>query len=170
MLIGVLSDTHVGANAKGIALTERLVATVLAPAEIILHAGDIVDPDLLDHFAGKTVYAVRGNLDPADSRLPMLRQLQFGEWHFGLIHGWGVAEGLEQRALRAFAGANLDCLVFGHSHFPTCLRKDGILYFNPGSPSDRRRAPWHTVGLLSLGATVNGTIIDIESGRIVMSA
>lgn len=170
MLVGVLSDTHITATTKGLALIERLAATVFAEARIILHAGDIVDPEVLAPFSGKSVYAVRGNLDPAAPELPPQRQLTLGEAQIGLIHGWGSADGLEQRVLRAFAGPPLDCLVFGHSHYPTCYRKDGILFFNPGSPTDRRRAPWHTVGLLTLGATVNGTIIDIERGAIVLSA
>lgn len=159
--IGVLSDTHIASMQHGGSQICALVDGYFADVSMILHAGDIIDPDLLLHFAPREVHAVRGNLDPAESGLPQKRVLEVGGFRIGLIHGWGDPGNLIPRVLAEFADASLDCLVFGHSHQPLCQRHGNILLFNPGSPTDRRSAPFHSIGLLELDKTIRGRIIRI---------
>jgi len=160
--IGVLSDTHLQGLATGGAVLEGLVARYFRDAEVILHAGDLVDPDVLLGLSDRTIYQVRGNLDPPRRSLPQRRILELGGFRIGLMHGWGPADGVADKVMEAFRGEGLDCLVFGHSHLPCCERREGMLLFNPGSPTDRRQAPWHSVGLLELGTTIEGRIINID--------
>lgn len=160
ILVGILSDTHTLIHERGAAYLAELGKRYFADAEVILHAGDLVDPEILTLFAPKPVYAVRGNLDPPG--LPFKRVLELGGKRIGLIHGWGALPDLEERVMREFEGESLDCLVYGHSHFPVCHQVDGLWLFNPGSPIDRRSAPFHSIGLLELDHEIRGTIIPVS--------
>lgn len=159
--IGVLSDTHIASMRHGGAQICALVDEHFADVSMILHAGDIIDPDLLLHFAPREVYAVRGNLDPAVAGLPQKRMIEVGGFRIGLIHGWGDPGTLVSRVMAEFADASLDCLVFGHSHQPLCQRRGNMLLFNPGSPTDRRSAPFHSIGLLEIDNSIRGRIIRV---------
>lgn len=157
--IGVLSDTHLTlGDARLPALLARC-QHYFAGTELILHAGDIVDPQLLSMLP-QPVLAVRGNLDPAE--LPERRIVPVAGKRIGLIHGWGAKYDLEERILRAFSGEEVDCIVYGHSHQPVCHVVGGILLFNPGSPVDRRNAPFPSLGLLSIGDAIVGEIIALD--------
>lgn len=162
MRIGVLSDTHFGTLRDGLEVLEGLLQGPFAGVELILHAGDLGHTQLLDGFLEVPLLAVRGNTDGADARLPEQRLIELAGFRIGLIHGWGPIAGLENRVRQAFAGTPLDCLIYGHSHSPVCRRHHGLLLFNPGSPTDRRSAPWHSVGLLELGPTLNGRILPLD--------
>lgn len=157
--VGVLSDTHLTLGDPRIATLLQECRQYFAGAELILHAGDIVDPQLL-HLLPQPLVAVRGNLDPME--LPMQRIIPVGGKRIGLIHGWGAKYDLEARVLRAFSGEEVDCIVYGHSHQPACHVVNGILLFNPGSPTDRRNAPFHSLGILSIDADIQGEIIALE--------
>lgn len=157
--IGVLSDTHLTmGDARLPALLAHCQQT-FAGTKLIIHAGDIVDPQLL-RLLPQPVLAVRGNLDPPE--LPIQRIIMLAGKKIGLIHGWGAKYDLEERILQAFAGEEVDCIVYGHSHQPACHIVNGILLFNPGSPTDRRNAPSHTLGLLTIGAEIQGEIIVLD--------
>jgi putative phosphoesterase len=160
--IGVISDTHIKDVRQGNAFLQALAERYFADAEIILHAGDVVNPDILMAFADRTVHLVRGNMDPAVKGVPSRKIIKVGGFRIGLIHGWGAPDTLEERVQREFNDDRLDCLVFGHSHQPLCRRRDGILLFNPGSPTDRRWAPFHSVGILELGEGIEGRIIHLD--------
>jgi len=160
--VGVLSDTHLHGFATGGAVLEEIVARYFRGVEVILHAGDLVDPDVLLGLGDRTIYLVRGNLDPPQRNVPQRRIIEIGGYRIGLIHGWGPPDGVAAKVFDVFRGDRLDCLVFGHSHLPCCERREGVLLFNPGSPTDRRQAPWHSVGLLELGTTLEGRIINID--------
>ncbi|MEJ2477978.1 MAG: metallophosphoesterase family protein [Desulfobacterales bacterium] len=162
MRIGVLADTHLGDSPQNRDFLTRLVADVLAPVDLLLHAGDLVSPELLDLFGDCPVHAVRGNMDPAVPGVPLKKTLRVAGMTLGLIHGWGPPQGLEDRVAAEFDADKLDCLVYGHSHRPACHRRDGILFFNPGSATDRRAMAFHSVGLLEIDTTINGTIIALE--------
>lgn len=162
MRIGVLSDTHIQDISEGIPFLQSLAERYFAGAGIILHAGDIVNPDVLMAFADRTVHVVRGNMDSSAGDLPYRKIIEVGGFRIGLIHGWGAPATLEERVQREFKEERLDCLVFGHSHHPVCHRRDGLLLFNPGSPTDRRWAPFHSVGLLELGTSIEGRIIRLD--------
>ena len=160
--IGVLSDTHIVDLEVGIPFLERLLEKEFLGADLILHAGDVVHPDSLLAFESKLLYAVRGNMDPPVQGIPLKRVIEVGGFRIGLIHGWGPAENLEKRVLQEFVGQPIDCLVYGHSHNPVNRLMQGVLMFNPGSPTDRRGAPFHTVGILEIGDDIQGRILRIE--------
>lgn len=159
--IGVLSDTHICDLARGLPFLQRLAESHFRDAGMILHAGDVVNPDVLLAFSGRPVHVVRGNMDPAVRGVPNRKIVEIHGYRIGLIHGWGAPDTLEERVLETFRGDRLDCLVFGHSHYPACHHREGVLLFNPGSPTDRRRAPFHSVGVLELGKRIEGRIISL---------
>jgi putative phosphoesterase len=160
--VGVLSDTHISDPGTGLNFLENLVEKYFPGVELFLHAGDIVNPDILAAFGEREVYAVRGNMDPPVPGIPLKRVIEIGGFRIGLIHGYGSPQGLEQRIRREFATDSLDCLVYGHTHLPACHFQDGILLFNPGSCTDRRRAPWHSAGLLEIDMGIDGRIIRLD--------
>lgn len=140
----VLADTHIPRRAKG--LPEGLLP-YLEEADLILHAGDLLDPKLLDELAlYAPVRAVKGNVDPPEVDLPETLEFGFGGARVAMIHDSGRREGRRRRLARRFPEARV--IVFGHSHIPFLEDKDGLLLLNPGSPTDKRRQPEHTFALL----------------------
>ncbi len=162
MKVGVLSDTHFADLHEGLAFLRALCAGPLRDAELLLHAGDIVHPDLLYCFDGKPVAAVMGNCDEPSPELPQKRVVEAAGFRIGLVHGWGGPGEIVANVLSAFEGVPLDVLVFGHSHQPLCRRHGGVLLFNPGSATERRGAACHTVGMLDLSDTITGTIVSLD--------
>lgn len=160
--IGVISDTHIADAWFEDPLLESLQEQHFQGVDLVLHAGDIVGSQVLSRFASCPVLAVCGNMDPPSVELPMLRLITAGPFRIGLAHGWGAPKGLEQRLLNEFIDEDIDCLVYGHSHMPTCRRQGERLLFNPGSPTDRRDAPFHSVGILEIGDTIEGRIIQLD--------
>lgn len=119
----------------------------LAEADIILHAGDLMDPALLDILAAyASVKAVRGNLDPPESGLPETLEFELDGVPIAMIHDSGPKKGRHNRMRRRFPEARV--VVFGHSHIPWLEDEDGLLLLNPGSPTDKRRQPDYTFALL----------------------
>ncbi len=147
MRLAIVSDTHLPRGARRLpdACLERLRA-----ADAILHAGDFTAASVLDELEaiGPPVHAVLGNVDePAlAARLPARRVVEAAGARIGMVHDAGAARGRVERLRAAFAGC--DAVVFGHSHIPSHERSaDGrFQIFNPGSPTDRRRQPTHTMG------------------------
>jgi uncharacterized protein len=152
--IAIVSDTHLPKGWRRLpdACVERLRA-----ADAIVHAGDLcaleVVAELQTH--GRLV-AVHGNVDDADVRaaLPQTAALDAGGAHLAVIHDAGPSKGRLERMRRRFPQA--DAVIFGHSHIPLHQRAaDGFQIFNPGSPTERRRAPHHTMGI---ARAVNGKL------------
>jgi putative phosphoesterase len=147
MLLAVISDTHLPRGRR--ALPEACLARLRA-ADLILHAGDVIDGAVLDMLEalGPPLAGVHGNVDvPAVvERLPARRVVEVGGVRIGMVHDAGPAAGRLARQRAAFAGC--DAVVFGHSHIPLHeTSADGAFQlFNPGSPTDRRRQPRHTMG------------------------
>ena len=140
----VIADTHLPRRAR--TLPEGLVPH-LQRADLILHAGDLMDPALLEGLAAYApTRAVRGNLDPPEAGLPETLEFEFGGARVAIIHDSGTKRGRRSRMQRRFPGARV--VVFGHSHIPWLEDQDGLLLLNPGSPTDRRKQPTHTFGLL----------------------
>ncbi len=142
----VLADTHIPRRAKS--LPEGLVPH-LNKADLVLHAGDLMDPALLHELAAfAPVRAVRGNLDPPDADLPETQEFEFGGARIAILHDSGRREGRRKRLGRRFPDAGV--VIFGHSHIPFLEDEDGLLLLNPGSPTDKRRQPRHTFALLCI--------------------
>lgn len=161
--IGVLSDTHLISLADAADLAKFLLDGPFTGVDAVLHAGDMVIPELVDCFYPVPCHAVRGNMDEAVSGIPNKRVIGFEGNRIGMIHGWGPRGGLEKRVMEVFSDKQIDCLVYGHSHYPVCRKIGDLLLFNPGSPVDRRSAPKHTVGLLSVDVKgVRGEIITLD--------
>ena len=134
------------------------MAAHLRGADVILHAGDVCTAAVLDELAAYApVHAVRGNNDGPDVAAwgaPDTLQLDLGGLQVAMIHDSGQATGRPARLRRRFPRAQL--VVFGHSHIPLDRAESGQRIFNPGSPTDRRRQPHGTLGLL-----------DIAGGRLI---
>jgi putative phosphoesterase len=147
--VAVLSDTHAPRFWKA---CPPAVAQLLDQVEVILHAGDVCTPDVLDELSQwAPVHAVRGNndgTDVADWGAPDTLTLELAGLPIAMVHDSGQASGRPARLRRWFPEARL--VVFGHSHIPWNSEQDGQRIFNPGSPTDRRRQPHGTVGLLRI--------------------
>jgi hypothetical protein len=151
MRIGILSDTHLTrADYHDPALAWAM--EMLSGVDAILHAGDVGDLDWLMHvaFPGIPFFAVAGNCDPefGDARMPTQRIEAFGRWRIGLAHGWGAPTGVIDRVATLFGGGEVHAVIFGHTHAPHLEKRDGVVYFNPGSllvPRDGRPS----IGLLT---------------------
>jgi putative phosphoesterase len=140
----VLADTHIPRRAR--ALPEGLVP-YLKKADLVLHAGDLIEASLLDELAlYAPIRAVKGNVDLPEVDLPETLEFDFGGARIAMIHDSGRKEGRRRRLARRFPDARV--VVFGHSHVPFLEDEDGLLLLNPGSPTDRRRQPRHTFALL----------------------
>ncbi len=162
MLIGVLSDTHIVDIEDGYLLAKELLSGPFADVAAIVHAGDHVHPDLGCCFAPLPFYSVSGNMDKVSAERPISRILTFAGKRIGVVHGWGGGHCIEQRVMETFYSADVDVIIFGHSHKPLCQRRGSVLLFNPGSPTDRRSAPFHSVGILEIAAEISGKIIALD--------
>ena len=147
--VAVLADTHAPRRWKS---CPPQVAAHLRGADLILHAGDVCTADVLDELAAYApVRAVRGNNDGPDVAAwgaPETLEVDLGGLRVALIHDSGPATGRPTRMRRRFPGADL--VIFGHSHIPLDHAGNGQRIFNPGSPTDRRRQPQGTLGLLEI--------------------
>ncbi len=157
MQLAIISDTHMPRGARAIppACVERCRA-----ADTILHAGDLIDVAVLGllRSLGPPVHAISGNIDGAAVRalVPARLELELGGARIGMVHIPGPAAGRRERLRSAFP--RCDAVVFGHTHMPEHEEHDGFQIFNPGSPTERRRAPAHTMGL----ATIEGGRVEFE--------
>ncbi len=158
----VLGDTHLTGSTL-----DRMPSEVWAEAEeadVILHAGDVLDPAVLSALGERApVHAVLGNNDRLlRGRLPEVLQVELDGVVVGMIHDSGSRAGRGRRMGRRFPDAGV--VVYGHSHEP-CIEQvpDGPLLVNPGSPTQRRRQPVHTIGRLQLakGAVVVAEIVQV---------
>lgn len=159
VLVGVVSDTHVPSRARGL---PAALLSGLRGAALILHAGDLTVLSVLDELGAiAPVHAVCGNVDAWEvyAVLPRERIVEVAGKRIGLVHGDGPGGSTLARARRAFAGAKVDAVVFGHSHSPYCAREGSLLLFNPGSPTDKRREARPSYGLLRVGERIEGEIV-----------
>ena len=151
MKIVALSDTHAPRRWRS---CPPRVAAHLRGADLILHAGDVCTAGVLDELAAfAPVRAVLGNNDGPDVAAwgaPETVELDLDGLAVAMIHDSGQSAGRIARLRRRFPGAGL--VVFGHSHIPLDQSGDGLRIFNPGSPTDRRRQPHGTIGLLTISA------------------
>ena len=152
MVIAVISDTHMPRGSRRLpdACVERI-----ASAELLLHAGDLMTVEVLRELEaiGPPVAAVHGNMDTVELRrlLPDERVVEAGGARIAMVHDAGTRTGRLDRMRRHF-GDRADAVVFGHSHMPLHERApDGFQIFNPGSPTERRRAPARTMGMAQVG-------------------
>jgi putative phosphoesterase len=159
----VLADTHLRAASR-----RRLPARVvqlLEGADVILHAGDVVDAGVLETLqAMAPTYAVLGNNDHTlTGRLPLVADLELDGVRIAMVHDSGPVAGRAARMRRRFPDAAL--VVFGHSHVPVDIEGlGGQRLFNPGSPTQRRAQPHRTAGIVELadGAICSTEVVVVD--------
>jgi putative phosphoesterase len=151
VLAAVIADTHLPRGTRR--LPDECLQRIRA-AELLIHAGDFSTAAACDEIAaiGPELVAVHGNVDDAAlrARLPAQAVIEREGVRIGLIHDAGPARGRLARLRRAFPEA--DAVIFGHSHIPLRERERDFEIFNPGSPTERRRAPHRAMGLAMIGA------------------
>jgi putative phosphoesterase len=154
MRVLVVADTH--RKAGDDRPLPQPVLDELARADVVLHAGDVTSRALLDRLAGSAaVHAVLGNNDDRTLvDLPDRLALDLDGVRVAMVHDSGASKGRERRMRRWFPDADL--VVFGHSHIPIDAEGEhGQRLFNPGSPTQRRRQPRASFGVL-----------EVEDGRL----
>jgi putative phosphoesterase len=163
MRLAVISDTHMpkGGRALPAGCVRRL-----RRADAILHAGDLSTAAVLQELRalGPPLHAVHGNVDTPDvqNELPVALELSLAGVTIAMVHDAGPTQGRLARMRGRFPAA--DAVIFGHSHQPLLERgTDGLQIFNPGSPTERRRAPSHTMGLAHLdGGGIGFEIVALD--------
>jgi uncharacterized protein len=146
-MIAVISDTHMP---KGRRRLPGECVGKIREAEALIHAGDFSAAAVLADLRElcPVVLGVHGNVDDAELRreLPQSIEVEIGGHTLAAVHDSGPAKGRLARMRASFPAA--DAVVFGHSHLPLHEEEDGFQIFNPGSPTERRRAPRPSMGLL----------------------
>ncbi len=158
MRIGVLADTHL----SGEPVPDYVIAA-LGQVDLILHAGDILEMAIIEQLSRVAdTMAVWGNMDHPDVTgiLPARRFIEVGEFKIGLTHGQGGPSGIVERVASEFR--DVDCIIFGHTHNALVQELNGVLFFNPGSPTDRKFTKRNTLGILEITDRIVPRIIDIK--------
>ncbi|MBV8790089.1 MAG: metallophosphoesterase [Mycobacterium sp.] len=163
MRLLLIADTHVPKRARDL---PAQVWDEVARADVVIHAGDWVAPELLDELQARATRMVAcwGNNDgPAlRARLPERADATLAGVHFTVVHETGAAGGREARMARLYPDSQV--LVFGHSHIPWDTTTDsGLRLLNPGSPTDRRRQPFCTYMTAQVS---NGIVTDVSLHRL----
>ncbi len=157
-----MSDTHIPRAAHE--LPPEIIDEI-GRSDMILHAGDFTDEELFDKISkmDKPLHAVCGNMDTSGLRRRLTDKKVFnvGKFKFGLIHGYGAPKDLMQTVRGEFG--DVDVIVFGHSHSAVNMKKDGVLFFNPGSPTDIVFAKERSYGIIEItDKLVEGTIVRLQ--------
>ncbi len=160
--IGLLSDTHLQSLSSD--LLEKC-RTHFGDCPLIFHAGDVTAPGVLTELEtyGWKVVAVRGNMDvhPELGKLPRKRVVNIGELSVGLCHGWGAPASIKERILAEFSSPP-QVIVYGHTHQFDDSSYGGVRFLNPGSPTDKRWAPYKSMARL----VVEGMDVRCEMIRV----
>jgi putative phosphoesterase len=163
MRLLLVADTHVPKRARDM---PAVVWDEVARADVVLHAGDWVEPSLLDVLEERAerLVACWGNNDGDElrRRLPERADVTLGGVRFTVVHETGSSGGRDARMARLYP--DTDVLVFGHSHIPwDSTAETGLRLLNPGSPTDRRRQPFCTY----MTATVSeGALSEVALHRV----
>jgi uncharacterized protein len=149
-VIALLGDTHLPRGTRR--LPEGCVRLLRESAHI-LHVGDFTAPSVLAELRelGPPVDAVHGNVDewPLRQALPEQAVVEAEELRVGLVHAPGPAAGRHARLRDRFPGCDL--VVYGHTHAPEVTLDEGVWIVSPGSPTERRRSPVHTMAVVVAG-------------------
>lgn len=158
----LLADSHVPSRARDL---PPQVWEAVDEADLVVHAGDWVVPELLDRLESRaaSLLAVWGNNDGPQlrRRLPEVARRTVEGVRIGVVHETGASRGREVRMRAAYP--DVDLLVFGHSHISWDTSEEGLRLLNPGSPTDRRRQPHCTYMTLTVEA---GRVRDVVLHRL----
>ena len=160
MKIGVIADTHIPIFAKKL---PQKVHDYFQECDLIIHAGDAVTMFAIDELKDiAETKAVYGNMDSLEMKqnLPDKLILDVAGKKVGVIHGSGPAFRVQQIAEETFAGKT-DIVIFGHSHMPVNEKKNGVLFFNPGSATDHTSSQNCSFGIIEInGDDVRAEIVE----------
>jgi uncharacterized protein len=151
MKITVLSDTHLP---KGKRKLPDILLKDIEESELIIHAGDFQSEETYKELADlRELAGVFGNTDDPEIKgiLPQSRICLVQGVKIGIVHGDGKGKTTEKRARAAFDRDEVDMIIFGHSHIPYLRYHEGVLLFNPGSPTDKRKMPMFSHGVMEIG-------------------
>lgn len=162
--LGVISDTHLSGYDEHF---EKIITQYLKDADLIVHAGDVVSPSVLDMFGKREFTVVCGNMDPISlhKKYPDKSVLEINGFRIALIHdinkirGWGMSTNLGEKINRFFG--QVDCLIHGHTHDPAISKTDGIILFNPGSATNNRYLPFNTLGIVEIKDRIEVDVLEI---------
>jgi uncharacterized protein len=159
----LIADTHVPRRARDL---PAAVWDEVSAADVVVHAGDWVVPELLDELTARCrrLVACWGNNDGAElrARLPERADVVLGGVRFTVVHETGASTGRDARMSRCYP--DTDVLVFGHSHIPwDTTSRTGLRLLNPGSPTDRRRQPFCTY---MTAVAEDGALTDVVLHRL----
>lgn len=164
MKIGVISDTHLAALTGDFI---DLVKDRFAACDMVVHAGDFTTPEVyfyLNDVTSGHLIAVHGNMDPPELRklLPDKVVFEEGGIKIGVIHGGGAPHDLVERVAHAFLDEGVACIIYGHSHNGANQKNNDILFFNPGSPTDRHFAKSNSIGYVTIeNGEIFGEIVPV---------
>jgi putative phosphoesterase len=159
MKVGVISDTHVPTIIR---VLPPILFDIFKGVDLILHAGDLVELSVLDELrAIAPVEAVAGNMDGSEVhlKLPGKKVISIGGYSVGLTHGKYKID--IQRTMIRKEFDDVDLIVYGHSHTPFWGKYDCVYFLNPGSPTDKRYAPFNSVAVLEVGDDLKAEIVRI---------
>ena len=151
MKVGVISDTHISGPRE--TLPDEIFEHFKG-VDLILHAGDLVDMSVIDQLNGiAPVKAVYGNMDPMPVRQSLQKKelIEIEGHRIGLIHGSGPPWGLRERINGEFIEDDPEIIIYGHSHAPETIKsRNGVLYINPGSPTDGKSTRINSVVVMEI--------------------
>jgi len=162
MKIAIISDTHIPATTD--TLPDELISKIKG-VDMIIHLGDFTEPSLLDELRKiAPVEAVAGNMDShlLQRELSQTKILELEGFKIGLVHGFGAPDTLIDYVKGIFKDQELDCIMYGHSHIPSIDYIDGVLYFCPGSPTEKIFAPYNSFGILEIDDKITPEIIRLD--------
>ncbi|MFA6217047.1 MAG: metallophosphoesterase [Candidatus Omnitrophota bacterium] len=158
--IGVLADTHIPDRAGSV---PKEVLAGLKDVDMIIHAGDLVSLSVLDQLRTvcKNVKAVSGNMDQDEvkRKLPEKEVISVNDFKIGVTHGYGHPNKLLDVLAKIFKNDAVDMVIFGHSHEGFNEKKGNVLYFNPGSATDKIFSAYNSYGIIEIDDKIKARII-----------
>lgn len=162
MKILVLADTHIPRAAADL---PKEIYDEIPDVDMIIHAGDLVEKELLEKLTAlKETRAVCGNMDASNLQhiLSQKEVIQVEKVKIGLIHGYGAPNDILE-TVRGEFDSSVDAIIFGHSHAAVNMVRDGVLFFNPGSPTDKIFAASNSYGILEInGKKIDARIVELD--------
>ena len=162
MKIGVIADTHIPDRAEDV---PQEILENFKGVDMIIHAGDLVDLKVLDRLKTvcPNVKAVWGNMDSYDTRkkLPEKEIIKIANYKIAIMHGYGHPNKLMDLMAKEFKDDNVNLVIFGHSHTALNEKKGNVLYFNPGSPTDKIFSPYNSYGIIEINNGIEAKIIKL---------
>ncbi len=161
MKIGVIADTHIPDRANE--LPEQVIQE-FQQVDMIIHAGDFTNVQIFDKLKTLAqVKAVHGNMDPIGivEKLPRKEIVKCGKFSIGIFHGSGNPAVIIEQLKNEFKNDKVDIIVFGHSHKPMNEWIGKVLFFNPGSPTDKVFAPFNSFGIIEINDKISARIVKL---------